>query len=133
MLRSGCAFLFSKRGVEVFWIPNLYWVIPIILLISFSRFEFLGMITQRITNSKLEEIEALINEQGAPAHSGGLYLDGKTTSEIGRGIRAKLKLISAPSSLYESANKMDKDAVVLFDRVLSQSKYSAKMIRKSDF
>ncbi|MFP0709992.1 hypothetical protein ACLDYB_06775 [Acinetobacter baumannii] len=130
MLRSGCSFFFSKRGVEFFWIPNLYWVIPIILLILFNRFEYFDAATQCITNSKLEEIEALINEQGAPAHSGGLYIDGKTTSEIGRGIRAKLILISAPSSLYESANKMDKDAVVLFDRVLSQSKYSAKMIRE---
>ncbi len=92
-------------------------------------FECFDAFPQCITNTKLEEIETLINEQGPPAHSGGLYIDGKTTSEIGRGIRVKLKLISTPSSLYESANKMDKDAVVLFDRVLNHSRYSAKMIR----
>lgn len=86
-------FFFSQNGLESFWIRSLYWTFPIVLMITFSRFEYFDAATQCITNSKLEEIEALINEQGLPAHSGGLYIDGKMNSEIGRGIRAKLKLL----------------------------------------
>ncbi|MDH2522812.1 hypothetical protein [Acinetobacter baumannii] len=131
MVRSSCALLFSKIGAEVFWLSSFYWAVPIILMVLFSRFEYDEAIAQRITNPKLKEIESLLIEQGSATHSdGGLYIDGKTTSQIGHGVRVKLKLISAPSSLYESANKMDKKAVVLFDRVLSQSRYSTKMIRE---
>ncbi|MGQ1126336.1 hypothetical protein ACT4VC_00255 [Acinetobacter baumannii] len=131
MVRSGYAFLFSKRGIEVFWIPNLYWVVPIILLILFSQLDYYEPITQQVNDAQLAEIESLLIEQGSATHSdGGLYIDGNTTSQISHGVRLKLKLISAPSSLYESADNVDTEAVVLFDRVLSQSKYSAKMIRE---
>lgn len=131
MLRSGCSSLFAKRGIKVFGISGFYWFFPIVLIITFSRFEYCDDITRRMTDAQLVEIESVTMEQGSATHSdGGLSIDGKTTSQIGHGIQGKLKQISAPSSLYETANKMDEETVVLFDRVLSQSKYSAKMIRE---
>ncbi|MEM9994318.1 hypothetical protein [Acinetobacter baumannii] len=122
IIRSIFTFFFSRRGLDTFWIPCIYWTFPIILIITFSRFEYSDNITRRIVNTKLVEIEgSLVEHDSSKYGGGGLYIYGKTISLMDNGTSVQLKVVSAPSSLYEFANKRNKDTIILFGRVLDQS------------
>lgn len=128
IIRSIFTFFFSRRGLETFWIPCTYWTFPIILMITFSRIENADNITRRIGNAKLVEVEgSLIEHDSTKYGGGGLYIYGKTVSLIDNGTLVQLKVVSAPSSLYEFANKQNKEIIILFGRVLDQSLYPIKM------
>ncbi|HCW3745729.1 TPA: hypothetical protein OXK62_000176 [Acinetobacter baumannii] len=122
IIRSIFTFFFSRRGLDTFWIPCIYWTFPIILIITFSRFEYSDNITRRIVNTKLVEIEgSLVEHDSSKYGGGGLYIYGKTIFLMDNGTSVQLKVVSAPSSLYELANKRNKDTIILFGRVLDQS------------
>lgn len=122
IIRSIFTFFFSRRGLDTFSIPCIYWTFPIILIITFSRFEYSDNITRRIVNTKLVEIEgSLVEHDSSKYGGGGLYIYGKTISLMDNGTSVQLKVVSAPSSLYEFANKRNKDTIILFGRVLDQS------------
>lgn len=128
VIRSIFIFFLSKKGLKSFWIPSLYWTFPIVLMITFSRFEYSDNITRRITNAKLVEVEgSLVEHDSSKYGGGGLYIYGKTVSLIDNGTSVQLKVISAPSSLYEFANKRNKETIILFGRILDQSLYPTKM------
>lgn len=115
-------FFFCRKGMEKLWVPCIYWTFPIILIITFSRFEYSDNITRRIVNTKLVEIEgSLVEHDSSKYGGGGLYIYGKTISLMDNGTSVQLKVVSAPSSLYEFANKRNKDTIILFGRVLDQS------------
>lgn len=121
-------FFFSRKGIEILWIPCIYWTFPIILIITFGRFEYSDNITRRIANAKLVEVEgSLVEHDSTKYGGGGLYIYGKTVSLIDNGTSVQLKVVSAPSSLYEFANKRNKETIILFGRVLGQSLYPTKM------
>ncbi|MDC5544745.1 hypothetical protein OHX02_02475 [Acinetobacter baumannii] len=114
--------------METLWGPCIYWTFPIILIITFGRFEYSDNITRRIANAKLLEIEGeLVEKRSSKGGGGGLYIYGKTVSLIDNGTSVQLKVISAPSGLYEFANKRNKETIILFGRVLDQSLYPTKM------
>lgn len=122
------SFFFSRIGLEEFWKPCIYWTFPIILMITFSRFEYSDNITRRMANAKLVEVEGSLVEYDSTKHGGGgLYIYGKTVSLIDNGTSVQLKVISAPSGLYEFANKRNKETIILFGRILDQSLYPTKM------
>lgn len=128
IIRSIFTFFFSRRGLETFWMPSLYWTFPIILMITFSRFENADNIIRRMANAKLVEVEgSLVEHDSSKYGGGGLYIYGKTVSLIDNGTSVQLKVISAPSGLYEFANKRNKETIILFGRVLDQSLYPTKM------
>ncbi|MDC4272147.1 hypothetical protein NRA10_06855 [Acinetobacter baumannii] len=116
-------FFFSKKGLESFWIPSLYWTFPIVLMITFSRFEYSDNITRRISNAKLVEVKGLLVEQRSSKGDGGLYIYGKTISLRDNGTQVQLKVVAAPSSLYKLANNKNKEKIILFGRVLDQCLY----------
>ncbi|AXX52310.1 hypothetical protein CO267_06285 [Acinetobacter baumannii] len=88
-------------------------------MITFSRFEYSDNITRRMANAKLVEVEGSLVEYDSNKYGGGgLYIYGKTISLMDNGTSVQLKVVSAPSSLYEFANKRNKDTIILFGRVL---------------
>ncbi|HEM7769692.1 hypothetical protein [Acinetobacter baumannii] len=128
IIRYIFTFFFSRRGLETFWIPCTYWTFPIILMITFSRFENADNITRRIGNAKLVEVEgSLVEHDSSKYGGGGLYIYGKTVSLIDNGTLVQLKVVSAPSNLYEFANKQNKETIILFGRVIDQSLYPTKI------
>ncbi|HCA5260747.1 TPA: hypothetical protein MW256_002933 [Acinetobacter baumannii] len=117
------SFIFSRRGVEKFWIHCIYWTFPIILIITFSRFEYSDNIIRRISNAKLVEVKGLLVEQRSSKGGGGLYIYGKIISLRDNGTQVQLKVVAAPSSLYKLANNKNKEKIILFGRVLDQCLY----------
>ncbi|MEN8975133.1 hypothetical protein [Acinetobacter baumannii] len=120
-------FFFSRKGMEKLWVPCIYWTFPIILIITFGRFEYSDNITRRIANAKLLEIEGELVEKRSSKGGGGLYIYGKTVSLRNNGTQVQLKVVSAPSSLYELANRKNKKTIVLFGKVLDQTLYPTKI------
>ncbi|EMB5690526.1 hypothetical protein N0P26_000905 [Acinetobacter baumannii] len=116
-------FFFSRKGMETLWIPHLYWTFPIILIITFSRFEYSDNIIRRISNAKLVEVKGLLVEQRSSKGGGGLYIYGKTISLRDNGTQVQLKVVAALSSLYKLANNKNKEKIILFGRVLDQCLY----------
>ncbi|MCU7697003.1 hypothetical protein OD757_07185 [Acinetobacter sp. AYS6] len=113
--------------METVWGPCIYWTFPIILIITFGRFEYSDNITRRIANAKLLEIEGELVEKRSSKGGGGLYIYGKTVSLRDNGKQVHLKVVSAPSSLYELASRKNKETIVLFGKILDQTFYPTKI------
>ncbi|HHX4834604.1 hypothetical protein [Acinetobacter baumannii] len=129
IIRSIFTFFFSIRGLETFWIPCIYWIFPIILMITFSHFEYLDNITRRIANARLVEVEGTLfeHESSKKYGGGGLYIYGQASSLFDNKTSVHLKVIAAPSGLYELANKQTKETIILFGKVIDQSLYPIKI------
>ncbi|EPA9172949.1 MULTISPECIES: hypothetical protein [Acinetobacter] len=121
------SFIFSRRGVEKFWIHCIYWTFPIVLIITLSRFEYSYDIAKRITNAKLVEVKGVLVEHRSSKGGGGLYIYGKVISLSDQGTDVKLRLVAFPSSLHDFTKAMNEETVILFGRVLDRSLYPTRI------